>query len=217
MDEGAAELAVEWLAPEAQGSNGLAGVPGATDGETARQIAGHVRAIMELLRLDLDDPNLVGTPERVARAYIELFAGVHADREPVFRTFPNTERYSQIVSVRDIPFYSLCAHHLLPFFGRAHVAYIPAERIVGLSKLARLVEFYARRPQLQERMTEQVIGCLATELKPQGAMVVVQAQHLCMEMRGVQKPGAVTTTSAIRGVFRDRAVREEFLQLLHRT
>lgn len=216
MDEAAAGLEVEWRPPEAGGQNGLADAPHQEDGEQVRQIAGHVRAILALLRLDLDDPNLVGTPERVARSYLELFAGVHADREPVFQTFPNTEHYSQIVSVRDIPFYSLCAHHLLPFFGRAHVAYIPAERIVGLSKLARLVEFYARRPQLQERLTEQVIGCLASELKPQGAMVVVQAQHLCMEMRGVQKPGALTTTSAIRGVFRDRAVREEFLQLLQR-
>lgn len=179
-------------------------------------IAKHFRAILETLGLDLSDPNLMGTPERVARMYIEIFAGLDQGTRPRLTTFPNLERYSQIVSVRDIPFYSLCSHHFLPFFGRAHVAYMPSPegRIVGLSKLARIVEFYARRPQLQERLTEQVINTLVSELQPQGAMVVIQAQHLCMEMRGVQKPGATTTTSAIRGVFEDRAVREEFLDLL---
>ncbi len=178
------------------------------------QIADHFRAILEILQLDLTDPNLAGTPERVGRMYLEVFAGLEAGAKPDLKTFPNSERYSQIVSVRDIPFYSMCAHHFLPFFGHAHVAYIPNGRIVGLSKLARVVEFYARRPQLQERMTEQVIDCLMAELRPEGAMLVIQANHLCMEMRGVRKPGALTTTSAIRGVFKNRAVREEFLSLL---
>ncbi len=180
------------------------------------EIAGHVLAILKALRLDLDDPNLVGTPERVARMYLEVFAGLEAGSRPRLKTFPNVERYGEIVSVRDVPFYSMCAHHLLPFFGRAHLAYIPNARIVGLSKLARIVEFYARRPQLQERMTEQIIDFLAAELQPQGAMVVIEASHLCLEMRGVTKPGVLTTTSAIRGVFRNRAVREEFLALLRR-
>ena len=182
-----------------------------------REVAGHFRAILQALNLDLDDPNLVGTPERVARMYMEVFSGLDAGAKPVLKTFPNVERYSQIVSVRDIPFHSMCAHHFLPFFGRAHVAYVPNARIVGLSKLARVVEFYARRPQLQERLTEQIINCLEDELRPEGAMVVVQANHLCMEMRGVKKPGALTTTSAIRGTFDSRAVREEFLQLLHKS
>ena len=116
----------------------------------------------------------------------------------------------------DIPFYSLCAHHFLPFFGAAHLAYIPRERIVGLSKLARAVEHYARRPQIQERMTEQIVGLLRDRLAPVGAMVVVQARHLCMEMRGVGKTGVLTTTSAIFGAFDDDKVRQEFLSLLPR-
>jgi GTP cyclohydrolase I len=178
------------------------------------EIANHFRAILQALNLDVTDPNLVGTPERVARMYLEVFRGLDEGTRPVLTTFPNREHYSQIVSVRDIPFYSMCAHHFLPFFGHAHVAYLPGDRIVGLSKLARVVEFFARRPQVQERMTEQVIDCLMEELHPEGAMVVMQGRHLCMEMRGVQKPGAVTTTSAIRGVFEDRMVREEFLELL---
>ncbi len=181
------------------------------------QIASHFRAIMDVLRLDLSDPNLRDTPQRVARSYLEIFSGLDAGTKPVLRTFPNDEHYSQIVSVRDVPFYSVCAHHFLPFFGKAHVAYIPSGRIVGLSKLARLVEFFARRPQVQERLTEQVIDSLASQLQPQGAMVVIQAHHLCMEMRGVKKPGTTTTTSAIRGCFKNRAVREEFLELLLKT
>ena len=181
------------------------------------QIAHHFRAILRVLNADLDDPNLVGTPERAARVYLEIFAGLEPGSKPRLTAFPNQERYGQIVSVRDIPVYSMCAHHLLPFFGRAHVAYVPNGRIAGLSKLARIVDFYARRPQLQERLTEQVVACLEAELHPEGAMVVVQAQHLCMEMRGVQKPGAVTTTSAIRGSFEDRGVREEFLRLLRKS
>jgi GTP cyclohydrolase I len=177
-------------------------------------IATHFRAILDALHLDIHDPNLEGTPERVARMYLEVFAGMEEGSRPFLRTFPNGEGYSEMVAVRDIPFYSMCAHHFLPFFGHAHVAYLPGDTIVGLSKLARAVEFYARRPQVQERMTEQIIECLDSELSPQGAMVVLQGRHMCMEMRGVQKHGAITTTSAIRGAFSNRAVREEFLQLL---
>ena len=119
-----------------------------------------------------------------------------------------------MVVMTDITFYSMCAHHLLPFWGRAHVGYIPTDRIVGLSKLARMVEYYARRPQIQERMTHQIAQSLSRELKPQGAMIVVEARHFCMEMRGVEKPGTWTTTSAVRGIFRKRTTREEFLDLL---
>jgi GTP cyclohydrolase I len=132
----------------------------------------------------------------------------------VLRTFPNVERYAEMVSVVGIPFYSLCAHHFLPFFGSAHVAYLPGDRIVGLSKLARVVEFFARRPQVQERMTEQIVELLDRELRPVGAMVVVQARNFCIEMRGVNRRGLVTTTSAVRGAFDEAQRRREFLALL---
>jgi GTP cyclohydrolase I len=180
-----------------------------------RRVARAFRGVMEALDLDLRDPNLADTPLRVARAYAELFAGLDGGAEPDLRTFPNEERYSQMVAVTGIPFHSLCAHHFLPFFGTAHVAYLPGERIVGLSKLARAVEFYARRPQVQERLTEQVVDLLVDRLRPAGAMVVLQARHFCMEMRGVAKAGAMTTTSAIRGVFEDVRTRQEFLALLN--
>lgn len=189
-----------------------------TAGEDPRaaRIAEHFRGIMDALGLDRADPNLAGTDQRVARMYLDLFSGLEEGAEPKITTFPNDEQYSQMVAVQDITFHTVCAHHFLPFFGRAHVAYVPNGRIVGLSKLARIVEFYARRPQIQERMTEQVIQFLEKELHPLGAMVVIEANHFCMEMRGVKKPGATTTTSAIRGSFLDRAVREEFLGLLRR-
>lgn len=179
-----------------------------------RKVARAFRGVMEALGLDLADPNLAETPARVARAYGELFAGLAAGAEPDLRTFPNEERYSQVVAVTGIPFHSVCAHHFLPFFGVAHVAYLPGQRIVGLSKLARVVEFYARRPQVQERLTEQVITLLEERLSPQGAMVVLQARHFCMEMRGIAKAGATTTTSAIRGAFEDERTRQEFLGLI---
>jgi GTP cyclohydrolase I len=178
-----------------------------------REVARAFRALLEVLELDLSDPNLAGTDVRVARMYRELFAGLETE-EPRLRTFPNREKYSEMVTVLDIPFYSICAHHFLPFFGSAHVGYIPANRIVGLSKIARVVDHYARRPQLQERMTEQILGLLRDRLAPLGLMVVLEGRHLCMEMRGVSKPGVVTTTSAISGTFEEDKVRQEFLQLL---
>lgn len=186
----------------------------AEPGTRTERVASAFAQVLEALELDLSDPNLTSTHLRVARAYEELFAGLREGNEPTWRSFPNTEHYSQMVSVIDVPFFSLCAHHFLPFFGSAHVAYIPGDRIVGLSKLARLVDFYARRPQLQERMTEQIVTCLNKRLAPQGAMVVVQARHFCMEMRGVSKPGVLTTTSAISGAFEEERVRQEFLSLL---
>ena len=180
------------------------------------RIAGHMSAIMKELNLDLEDPNFAETPERIAKMYLELFHGLFEGSEPKVTTFPNEEGYHHMVIEREIPFYSMCAHHFIPFYGHAHVAYIPAGTIVGLSKLARIVEFYARRPQLQERLTEQVASFLWTTLKPMGVMVVMEARHLCVEMRGVKKPGALTTTSALRGCFSDRKVREEFLALIGR-
>jgi len=175
-----------------------------------------MRAIIEALGLGPSDPNLKDTAERVAKMYLEMFHGLSEGAEPRVTVFPNDERYTAMVMEKHVPFYSMCAHHFVPFYGHAHVAYIPNDRIVGLSKIPRIIEFYARRPQLQERLTEQVAAFMAEKLAPQGVMVVVEARHLCVEMRGVKKPGALTVTSAIRGIFFNRPVREEFLDLLNR-
>jgi GTP cyclohydrolase I len=192
-------------------------IPNGHEHERVTRIAEHVGAILDILNLDRHDPNLVGTPERVAKMYLEMFHGLVEGAEPEVTTFPNEENYQAMVMEREIPFYSLCAHHLVPFYGHAHIAYIPNHRIVGLSKLPRILEFYAQRPQIQERLTEQVADCLWGKLEPLGAMVVIEARHLCVEMRGVKKPGALTVTSAIRGCFEDRKVRSEFLGFLGRT
>jgi GTP cyclohydrolase I len=178
------------------------------------RVAYHVRGILTNLGLDLTDPNLAETDLRVAKMYMEMFGGLAEGAEPKVTTFPNEEGYSHMVMETKIPFYSMCAHHLVPFYGHAHIAYIPREQILGLSKFARILEFYAKRPQLQERLTEQVVRFLEDKLHPMGAMVVIEARHLCVEMRGVKKPGAVTVTSAIRGIFHQKPVREEFLDLL---
>ena len=180
-------------------------------------IAPHVKEIIRILGLSPEtDPNLVDTDRRVAKMYLEIFSGLDEGTRPKLTTFPNDEHYTAMVMEKEIPFYSMCAHHFIPFYGHGHIAYIPNERIVGLSKLPRLLDFFAKRPQLQERLTEQVAGVLEEELKPQGVMVVIEARHLCVEMRGVRKPGSVTVTSAIRGIFMQKAVREEFLDLLRR-
>jgi len=184
--------------------------------DRARKIGEHVEGILRTLGLDLADPNLRETPERVAKMYLELFGGLEEGAEPKVTLFPNDERYSAMVIEKDVPFYSMCSHHLIPFYGHAHMAYIPNDTIIGLSKMPRILDFYAHRPQLQERLTEQIAGFLAQKLTPQGVMVVVEARHLCVEMRGVKKPGALTVTSAIRGIFYNRPVREEFLDLLNR-
>ena len=178
------------------------------------RVAGHVRGILSELGLDLDDPNLRETDIRVAKMYAEMFGGLVEGNEPRVTTFPNDERYKAMVMEKQIPFYSMCSHHLVPFYGHAHIAYIPNGNIIGLSKLPRILEFYAKRPQLQERLTEQVTAFLDEKLNPEGVMVVIEARHLCVEMRGVKKPGCVTTTSAIRGIFHQKAQREEFLDLL---
>lgn len=181
------------------------------------RMADHVRGLLTELGLDLGDANLRDTDRRVAKMYLEMFAGLEEGNQPRITTFPNDEGYQTMVMERDISFYSMCSHHLVPFYGHAHIAYVPQDRIVGLSKLPRVLEFYAKRPQLQERLTEQVVGFLEQELQPQGAMVVIQARHLCVEMRGVKKPGALTVTSAIRGIFHEQSIREEFLNLLQKT
>jgi GTP cyclohydrolase I len=187
---------------------------GADQQEKVMKVAHHVRGILTALGLDLKDPNLAETDLRVAKMYIEMFHGLSEGAEPKVTTFPNDEGYSHMVMEKQLPFYSMCAHHLVPFYGHAHIAYIPRDRIIGLSKFARILEFYAKRPQLQERLTEQVVRYLEEKLNPLGAMVVIEARHLCVEMRGVKKPGALTVTSAIRGIFHQKPVREEFLDLL---
>lgn len=200
---------------ETLGKNG-AGIPRANEKEIVQRVAGHMRAIMGELEMDSSDPNYAETPERVAKMYLEMFHGLFEGAEPKVTTFPNDECYDHMVIEREIPFYSMCAHHFVPFYGHAHIGYIPNDTIVGLSKLPRVLEFYAKRPQLQERLTKQVAEYLWTHLKPRGVMVVIEARHLCVEMRGVKKPGAMTSTSAIRGCFSDRKVREEFLALIRR-
>jgi GTP cyclohydrolase IA len=184
--------------------------------ERIERLRVHVRALLTELGLDLSESNLRDTDRRVATMYLEMFHGLEEGARPEITMFPNDEKYSAMVMERDIPFYSMCSHHLVPFYGHAHIAYIPNDKIIGLSKFARILEFYAKRPQLQERLTEQVVEFLNEELRPQGAMVVIEARHLCVEMRGVKKPGALTVTSAIRGIFHQRSQREEFLDLLRR-
>ena len=175
-----------------------------------------VRLILEGIGEDPSREGLLDTPRRVAAMYEEIFAGLSQDASEHFRVTFN-EAHQEMVLIRDIPLYSVCEHHLLPFLGRAHVAYIPGKdgRICGLSKIARLVDVYAKRPQVQERMTSQIADTLVAELAPQGVLVVIEAEHLCMSMRGVQKPGAVTTTSAVRGIFaRNAATRAEAMSLI---
>ena len=198
------------------GGNGDNSIPRGEEERIIEAMAGHMAAIMGELKLDLSDPNYQQTPERVAKMYLEMFHGLREGAEPKITTFPNEEGYHHMVIEREIPFYSMCAHHFVPFYGHAHIAYIPQAEVIGLSKLPRILEFFAKRPQLQERLTEQVAEFLWTKLAPQGVMVVIEARHLCVEMRGVKKAGAMTTTSALRGCFADRLVREEFLALLRR-
>lgn len=178
------------------------------------RIEAAVREIISAIGEDPDREGLRETPRRIAEMYAELFAGIHQEpREVLSKSFE--ESHKEMVVLKDVPFYSLCEHHFLPFHGRAHLGYVPEGRVVGVSKLARAVEILARRPQLQERLTSQVADAIMDALKPDGVAVVIEAEHLCMTMRGVQKPGAVMITSAIRGGFRRRGVtRAEFLSLV---
>ena len=179
------------------------------------RIARAVREIIEAIGENPGREGLIETPERIGRLYAELFSGLAQDPLDVLRRSFD-EEHKEMVILKDIPFYSLCEHHFLPFHGSAHVGYVPEGRIVGVSKLARVVDVLARRPQLQERLTSQVADAIMEGLKPDGVAVVIEAEHLCMTMRGVQKPGARMITSAIRGGFRRRGVtRSEFLSLVH--
>jgi GTP cyclohydrolase I len=174
-----------------------------------------VRDILEAIGEDPDREGLRGTPERCARMMEEIFSGIDQPAEAQLSAIFN-ENHEELVLVKDIPMYSFCEHHLLPFFGKAHVAYIPKKgRLTGISKLARVVEVCARRPQLQERLTTQVADALVKTLDPYGVIVVIEAEHMCMTLRGVNKPGSKTITSAIRGLFRkDEASRAEALSLI---
>ncbi|MDF2835974.1 MAG: cyclohydrolase [Paenibacillus sp.] len=178
------------------------------------QIEHHVREILKLLGEDVEREGLLETPARVTRMYEEIFAGYEVDpREVLGVTFD--EQHEELVIVRDIVYYSQCEHHMAPFFGKAHIGYIPSGKIAGLSKLARLVEAITRKLQVQERITTQIADILEQELSPHGVMVVVEGEHLCMCARGVKKPGSKTVTSAVRGEFRSSPpLRTEFLALL---
>lgn len=176
------------------------------------------RAVREILAAVGEDPDREGlreTPARVARMYAELFSGLHEDPRPHLRKY-FTEKYDEVVLVRDISFNSMCEHHMLPFIGRAHIAYAPHGRVVGLSKLARVVEVVAKRPQVQERMTETIADLLVDELEAKGVAVVIEASHSCMTIRGVSKPGSECVTSAMRGIFRSNlSSRSEVMTLIY--
>lgn len=186
-------------------------------GVDRERVEAAVRELLIGIGEDPDRPGLVGTPDRVARACEELFGGIADDPARHLRKQFHEPGNEELVVVRDIPFHSMCEHHLLPFIGRAHVAYIPRDgRITGLSKIARCVAGYAARPQLQERLTAQVADAMVDELDPLGVLVVIEAEHTCMTMRGIRAAGAMTVTSAVRGSLRsDARSREEALSLLH--
>ncbi len=175
-----------------------------------------VEMILEAVGEDTNREGLRGTPERVANMYTELFGGLNQDPRQHLRTCFVEDGHDEIVLVKDVSFYSMCEHHLLPFYGKAHIAYLPAGgRIVGLSKLLRVIETVSRRPQLQERLTSKVADIITEELKPKGVVVVIEAEHLCMSIRGVGKPGSITVTSAVRGLFRrNQSSRSEVFSLI---
>ena len=173
-----------------------------------------VKLILEGIGEDISREGLVGTPDRIARMYEELFSGMEEDVAVHLQKRFHVED-NEMVMVKDIPFYSMCEHHLLPFFGEVHIAYVPNGEVLGLSKLARCVEVFARRPQLQERMTAEIADAIMEQLKPKGVMVVVEAkEHMCMTMRGVKKPGSQTVSSVCRGCFRDKDMQDGFYRML---
>lgn len=187
---------------------------GMDDLEKQQQLAFHYHEILELLGEDPDRQGLLKTPNRVAKSMSFLTRGYSQDPAKILLSAVFSEEYRQMVIVKDIDFFSLCEHHLLPFFGKAHVAYIPNGQITGLSKIPRVVEVFARRLQVQERMTTQIKNCIQQTLHPLGVMVVLEAQHLCMQMRGVEKQHSITTTSDFTGVFNQAKTREEFISLI---
>lgn len=184
--------------------------------EKTEQIAFHYKKILELLGEDADREGLLKTPTRVAKAMQFFTQGYQTDPSTLIQSAMFNEDYRQMVIVKDIDFYSLCEHHILPFFGKAHIAYIPNGKITGLSKIARIVDVFARRLQVQERLTTQIKECIQTTLNPLGVMVVIEAQHMCMQMRGVEKQNSVTTTSDFTGIFESAKTREEFINLIRR-
>ncbi|MBP2412858.1 GTP cyclohydrolase I [Arthrobacter stackebrandtii] len=196
---------------------GTPGAAGAGDGHKVDlpRIEAAVREILLAIGEDPERSGLLDTPKRVAKAYGEVFAGLHQDPADVLGTTFDIA-HEEMVLVKDIPFYSTCEHHLVPFHGSAHVGYIPSSdgRVTGLSKLARLVDIFAKRPQVQERLTSQIADALIEHLKPRGAIVVVECEHMCMSMRGVRKPGAKTVTSAVRGLLHEPATRAEAMSLI---
>ena len=184
------------------------------DDAVQNELQEHVKHILELMGEDASREGLLKTPQRVARAMATLTCGYSQDPVALLNSAKFKEDYSQMVIVKDINFYSLCEHHMLPFYGRVHVAYIPNGYITGLSKIARVVDCFSHRLQVQERMTLQIRQAIQEALQPLGVMVVVEAQHMCMQMRGVEKQGSVTTTSDFCGAFNQAKTREEFLQLI---
>lgn len=180
----------------------------------AKKIERGVRLLIEGIGEDPRREGLKDTPARVARMFAEIFDGLEKDPRELIKPLRG-DKHDELVLIRDVPFYSMCEHHFLPFLGKAHVAYIPDGAISGLSKLARVVEMVSHKPQIQERLTAEIAEVLMNSLKPKGVMVVVEAEHLCMTMRGVRKPGAITTTSVVRGIFRTRqATRAETMALI---
>lgn len=179
-------------------------------------LAGHYKQVIDLLGENVNREGLLDTPVRVAKAMQFLTKGYNEDPEEILKKALFKEDYSQMVIVKDIDFYSLCEHHMLPFWGKAHIAYIPNGYITGLSKIPRVVDVFARRLQVQERLTTQIKDCIQKTLNPMGVMVVIEAQHMCMQMRGIQKQNSTTTTSDFTGVFNQAKTREEFISLIHK-
>ena len=184
--------------------------------EKTNSLAEKYGEILDILGEDAQREGLLKTPKRVAKAMQFFMQGYEQDPEKILRSAMFTEDYRQMVIVKDIDFYSMCEHHMLPFFGKANVAYIPNKKITGLSKIARVVDVFARRLQVQERLTTQIKDCIQKTLEPMGVIVVIEAQHLCMQMRGVQKQHSITTTSDFTGVFQQAKTREEFMELIRR-
>ena len=184
--------------------------------ETLDELAGHYKEVLRLLGEDTEREGLLKTPLRVAKAMQFLTKGYREDPKAILEKALFHETYNHMIIVKDINFYSMCEHHMLPFYGKAHVAYIPNGTITGLSKIARVVEVFARRLQVQERMTHQIMEVIQETLKPQGVMVVVEAVHMCMQMRGVEKQNSVTTTSAFAGIFGNATTRQEFMNLINK-
>lgn len=182
--------------------------------EKLQEIQKHYSEIIRLLGEDVNREGLIKTPERVAKAMATLTRGYDMNPEAIINSAKFKEDYNQMVIVKDIQFYSLCEHHMLPFYGKAHVAYIPNGYITGLSKIARVVDVFSHRLQVQERMTTQIKECIQNALNPLGVMVVIEAKHMCMQMRGVEKQNSITTTSDISGAFNQSKTREEFLSLI---